>query len=247
MSLPHGYKTATKDNFDYTPRIICIVGGLPKHGKSTFALTAPKKIAYMNFDKASEEDVLMYNASEDILFKNYWPAGHEQQDYMDIWDEFAKDYRTLLRADDIRTIVWDTGTELWNVLRMAFLGKLTKVMPHNYVEVNSEYRRLLDDAQHSKKNLIIPQKLKAEYVEGQTTGNYEISGFSESKYVVQVVTQIKRELTEGGVPYFVLKVVDSSKNLMDCLNVELSSLDDACNFQMLGLTVMPETNEEDWV
>lgn len=245
-TLPAGFKTAESKNFNYTPRLIVIVGGLAKHGKTTFALTGPKKLAYMNFDKASEEDVLQYNESADIIFKNYWPAGHEKQDYFDLWDEFEKDYRTLLHSEDIRTIVWDTGTELWNVMRMAYLGKLAKVLPHNYVEVNSEYRRLLDDAQHSKKNLIITSKLKAEYIEGNKTGNLELSGFSESDYVVQVITQIKRVIDDQGIR-FVLTIMDTSKNLVECIGQELSSVDGMCNFSTLGQIVMPNTSEKDWV
>jgi len=56
-----------------------------------------------------------------------------------------------------RTLIFDTGTEAWELCRMARFGKLAQVMPQHYTEVNSEFRALVKAAYERKDlNVFLP-------------------------------------------------------------------------------------------
>jgi hypothetical protein len=222
------------------PRLIVNLEGREKEGKTHFALTAPKPLAYLNFDKSSAEDVMRKFREQQIFAKNYWPTSTDQASYQVIWEMFRRDYDALLQSD-VRTIVLDTGTEIYNISRMAEFGKLTQVMPHQYARVNSVFRQLFNDAYTTEKNIVIVHKKKKEYIENDWTGKWERSGFSETGFLVQINVECRRDPQP---PYdFVAQVLNCSLN-GDLMGLELRN--GMNSFPTLAQLAIPDSKPEDW-
>jgi hypothetical protein len=81
---------------------------------------------------------------------------------------------------------------------MSSFGKLTKIMPNQYDEVNAIMRSILRAPEENGKNLIVTRKFKEKYVSAKTTnkdgstgtkdswdGTYIPSGYKDTPYLVQ--------------------------------------------------------------
>jgi hypothetical protein len=84
------------------------------------------------------------------------------------------------------TVVMDTASEAHELSRLAAFGKLTQVMAHHYGPVNAEWRELIRLAYDSTMNTVLIHKLKPMYIENVRTKDYEVKGFGETGYLVQV-------------------------------------------------------------
>ena len=143
----------------------------------------------------------------------------------------------------VRTVVMDTASEVWELLRMAAFGKLDHVMPHHYGPVNAEYRGLLRMAYVSDKNLILLHKVKNEYINDKRTGNYERAGFTDTGFMVQVNVRCWRRLNGDKQLVFGMTIDDSRQNA-DVAGMELEG--EMCSFPMLA-SVVTGTDMEKWV
>ena len=97
------------------------------------------------------------------------------------------------KDNGIRTVVADTASEIWELLRLARFGKLSQVMPMHYGPVNAEYKELLRKAANSDKNVILLHRMKSEYVDEKRTGKYERTGFGETGHIVQANLRCYRD------------------------------------------------------
>ena len=100
--------------------------------------------------------------------------------------------------------MWDTSTEAYELARLSRFGKLTQVMPHNYAEVNNEWRELLRTAYDSDMNTVFIHKMKAVWINNTRTKDYEVAGFSEMDYLSQVNLIHYREDVDDGTVFSVL-------------------------------------------
>lgn len=222
--------TAAKDRHS-APRLIMSVAGLEKQGKTHFALTAPGPIAMFSTDIGEEGVVEKFIDEKEIYLMSIDRVDEDAAEQAPTeFERFRKAYKEMLRGKEVRTIVVDTATEIWELLRMARFGRLTQVMPYQYGPVNAEYRALIRDAYNYDKNLILLHKMKAQYINDKRTGEYERAGFSDTGFLVQINSQIYRYSPDDGGD-FVLWVRDCRQN-PDLAGQELEG--PMCNFQMLA-------------
>jgi len=236
-----GFKPADPN---VNPRLIMAVCGLEKQGKSHFTLTAPAPIAIYNLDLGFEGVVNKFTATKQIMECGlHVPRDADQATAM--WDKFEKSYYWALGEPSIRTVVIDTASELWELIRMARFGKLTQVMPYMYGPVNAEFRTILRAAYGSDKNLILSHKMRKVYKGDNWTGAYERAGFGDTGFLVQVNTQIYRDLPDdSGTPAeFHLYIKDCRQN-GDLLGVTLSGA--LCTFPVLASMVLPDVDVDYW-
>ena len=167
-------------------RLIMSITGEQKTGKTHFALTSPGPIALFDLDIGTEGVIHKFAGDKDIFAKKYLfdTVAHAEQEKM--WDQFVKDYQAALSSPQIKTIVIDTMSDVWEFIRLARFGKLTQIMPLRYVEVNSELRKMIRDAFTANKSLILLHKVREEYKNNNATGKMKLSGFSEAPYLVQL-------------------------------------------------------------
>lgn len=177
-----------------TPRLVAAVAAREKQGKTHFSLTAPGPIVTFNADIGLEGVVHKFINDKQILVYDIPMPQIEgknpkrvEEEAGKVWDDLENAFDTALNNPAVRTIVLDTATEVWEVVRLAYFGKLTEIKPHHYSGVNAEFRRFLKKVYNTDKNLILIQKMKAEYVNNNRTGEWEMAGFSDTAFIVQAV------------------------------------------------------------
>jgi hypothetical protein len=173
------------------PRLIAAVAAREKQGKTHFSLTAPAPIALFNVDTGLEGVIHKFVPEKTVLVYNVLKPDPQsknvEKEANRVWNDLSRSFDLVLRNPSIRTIIFDTATEVWELLRLAYFGKITQVMPHHYVGCNSEFKQFLDKAYDTDKNLILVHKMKAEYINNERTGVYEMAGFGDTPYRVQAV------------------------------------------------------------
>lgn len=237
-------------------RLIISIEGEEKTGKDHFAFTAPDPIGVQSVDDGLEGVIEKFVKGEAtvggvaipkkaILVKEYkLPpnlAAEPAFDYAGVWAKFVADYRAMLAAG-VRTVIWDTATEFWELLRMLRFGKLAQVQPHNYGPVNAEYTGLLREAYDAHSNLILLHKTKAEYVNDKATGKKERAGFNNTGFVVQVNLKTFRVDSDEGSEFSV-KVLDCRQNGQ--LNGALYE-GSMCTFPWLAVDVVEGSDLKEW-
>jgi len=154
-----------------------------KSGKTTWALTAPKPIFYLDFDLSFDRAIwrlpythkLIDNISElgpalssgvDIVRKIYpvpikWP-GQASLGNLQLWDNtIVPDFMAIYNEPRVVSIVIDTGTLMWNVDHQAHLERVsvgksrTSLLPVEYARPNADMRALIGAARHMQRNLIM--------------------------------------------------------------------------------------------
>jgi hypothetical protein len=232
--------TDVRDRKKGRPHIISAVDGQEKNGKTHLGLTMPGPIAIINSDTGLEGVVEKFENEKAIVkfdFDHRDANNYKQWEKM--WVDVKKAYRNALRSKDIRSILCDTGTEMWELIRLARFGKLDQVMPHHYGPVNKEFRDLIREAYDSDKNVMFLHKMKQEYVNDKFTGKYERAGMKDMAYLVQV--NMRTFWTEDG---FAVKIIDCRQNAALKGEVITEPLND---FLTIAQMVYPNTEEGEWL
>jgi len=142
-------------------------------GKDSFCLTAPRPIVWFE----SEKDGI-YRARKgvgtdgvfriDISTPPDSGAGHEKEDENwkrachKVFDNMIKAYDQVMKDPNIKTVVIDTETALWDLVRAAQFGRLFQIMQLQFAHVNPMMEQFYSKARLAGKNLIMVQQ--AEYM-----------------------------------------------------------------------------------
>ena len=224
-----------------TKRLIINVTGKEKSGKTNMALSAPGPIVLFDFDYGLEGVVSKFAGLKKVYSSEFRISEIAPGKFESEWNRFVKEFKGALGEKEVKSVVIDTGTELWELIRLCRFGKLTQVMPQHYGPVNAEMRGLIRDAYSSNKNLIILHKMSQVYINNQPTKDYAMSGFKDIPYSVQVNCLTWRE--DGGGPFHV-SVTDCRQN-SEVAGMELEG--DMCNFQTLAQIIFPSSEDGDWI
>jgi hypothetical protein len=225
------------------PRLIASIDGLEKCGKDHFSFTAPGPIAVISIDTGLEGVIQKFQKDKKIYVSDHQLPLTEGMTIEKaaelsrvVWKGIRADYADALATPDIRTIVCDTGTEMWESCRMSWFGKLTEVMPHHYAKPNGEWRNLVRMAFDGDKQVLFLHKLKDEYVGKNRTGEFKRSGMSDMGFLVQMAGRCWKDAAVQAVPdkfHFLIT---------DCRHKpELEGLDfpgEECNFPTVASWVL---------
>ena len=235
----------TKVDDTIIPRLIASISGLDKQGKTHFGLTAPAPIAIFDTDVGNEGVARKFAHKELHTIDVGVPTDEGDEDNgeaKEMWESFRTAYYGALENKHVRSLLIDTGTEIWELLRLASFGKLTQVMPYMYGPVNKEFRKLIRDSYKYDKNVLWIHKMKSKYINDKRTAEYERAGFGDMPFLVQLNAQVWRYGVEDGGE-FVL-TIDNSRHDPDLMGMDLEG--PMCVFQMLASLVMPEVDVEVW-
>jgi len=228
-------------------RLIVSLSGPAKTGKTHFALTAPSPIFFINIDIGTEGVLDKFQAEGkkiyclDVRVPKTTKSEKDRSDiYVPMWGNLKVVFARVYGMGS-GTVIVDTDTEAYELARLAKFGKLTQVMPHNYQEVNNEFREVLRLAFDSPMNTIFIHKVKPKWVNNARTSEFEVSGPSDIEYNVQANLETRRMDTEDGT-VFCVYIKDCRQNpslagtLMQGLPLqsgEARTEDPLCNFEML--------------
>lgn len=109
-----------------------------------------------------------------------------------LWDEFTLLNKEMMAEPSLNPIIWDTSHYAWQMCRLALLGKLDKVMPHDYAKANTPFEALLLHAEEHGKILICIDRMSKEYKMNSKgveawSGNWQRGGYSHMGYVANVI------------------------------------------------------------
>jgi hypothetical protein len=184
------------------------IEGLEGTGKTHLALTGPAPIAYLYGDR-NAEDVLRQAAKQGVAVypqRFIWTfPPTEDLDVIansarPVWTKFVELYHRALNSQ-ARTVVVDTGSFFWELRRAARFGKLLKVPPIMYAEINTQFSNLINSGRDSGRNVVWVHRLQDEWRDaknekGQSvrerTGKYVRQGFKELGYEVQLSIRTER-------------------------------------------------------
>ncbi len=267
-------------------RLIASVQGLQKSGKTRLALTSKKPLGYIAVEIGGEEGVVdqfippdvesfdgiqivkirmddpVYPNREDFKAdkageKDYNEAVSEavQNAAAPALDAFYAAYYASLGS--METTVVDTGSDLWELMRLANFGRLEKIPQLAYGQLNKSMDKLIDDAFSAQGSLILIHHMTEKwenYVDeksgkerGKPSGVFVMSGYKGIPKKVQAVVELWREdLAEaddatGMLVKFNAMIVDSRHSAMSMGQKFGGEFD----FASIGMAVM-QSKRSDW-
>lgn len=236
-------------------RLVMRIGGFEKDGKTHFGLTAPDPIMVMNIDRGLEGVVEKFARVKEIHISKDFRAmpSKTMEDNECRWEAIDATYDEALSDKNIRSILYDTDTESWEIARLAFLGKLAGVKELKYPEINSIFRNVIDKALAHDKNVIFTCRLRKQYIKTGTkskggydesawNGQYEESGFGEFASIVQANLRSKI-IDVDGVNVPTIKIINCRQNMQ--MNGEVFE-GDMATFPWVAANIIEGTTPEDW-
>lgn len=250
--MPKGFDRVSPDIVP-PRRLVMRIGGFEKDGKTHFALTMPPPIALMNIDRGLEGMYEKFAREKELHISRDFRTmlAESMEDNEKRWEAIMSAYKNALEDTHIRSILYDTDTEAWEIVRLAYLGKLVGVRELHYPEVNSIFRKIIDMALASNKNVMFTCRLRKQYIRGKNAegkdtaswnGKYEESGFSEFGSIVQANLRAKI-VNEDGVNIPTIRVINCRQNMQ--MNGEVFEGDEAC-FSWVAAHIVEGTSPEDW-
>lgn len=286
--------TMTADT-EVARRVVIALDGADKCGKTYFALTAPKPLLFLDFDMGTEgvkgidhplvlkSDPFSFRSTEVTFDEDDERKRQEavQKAAQPVYQRFYETYHSALtrpaletpdgRAIKLRTLVIDTGSEAWELMRQVEFGRLTKVMPHHYSQVNAKMRDMVRAALESDVNVIWLHQLDCQWKENlegkaRKTNILERVGFKRMANLVQANLLVYRDV-EGGReikwkwgeedPYiFDTDGRDEGKDLgfrlrfgncrQDPTLVGMELRNDMVDFKAVAQMLQPDSSEDDW-
>ena len=231
----------TRANSTVRRRLILSIEALEGAGKTRFTLTAPGPIAFLNFDYGLEGVIEAFQVRKPIYvapIKLDFAGGKDQVIKAAEAEllKFELNYQTALKQ--ARTIVIDTGSELWELMRMAEFGKLAQVLPHHYAPVNQQMTRLIKLAYEGDANLILTHRLKEQWLNDKRTGAYEFAGMKDIPFLVQAHARMWQD-ADG----YHMRIGKCRQNA-SIMGLELTN--DMISFPTLASFVFPDSDPKDW-
>lgn len=233
-------------------RMVVRIGALDKNGKSTWALTAPPPIAYLDLNNRAEHVLDRFVGRGIYHYKFDTLRASGQDDYRKLWEKYQLDFDDAI-ASDARSLVIDTDNDLWELRRLAQWGRESSV-PDQYGALNKDFRNMYDTLLSTDKNLVVVSEKRKKYITkqvktktgfreaGEWDGAYEFGGWSGTGFKVQLNTEIEYRLKER---QFVLTVVNCG--LINPFIAGDQYVGALCNFPFLAADVFPGTDiVEDW-
>lgn len=217
---------ARKLTADPVRRVVWLVAGPAKTGKSFLAFDSPGPQGYINIDKGEEGTIEPFLETKDIygvdirLTRDMIANANVEITKLKcepllVAALTAFDEMVLGDAGKgLRSVIVDTWTEFFQLGCFARIGKDKQIMPVERTKVNGIYSSLIHNALYGKRNVILLAKTS------EWEGVTKIAGYNQSDGLVQTVIwtdkTFKRVKDENGKlvqrRVYTYKVTDCRQN-----------------------------------
>jgi len=223
-------------------------------GKTELALTAPAPLAFIDMDTGVRGVIEKWAKKKEIIYRKFnYKDSTKLEEWNRMWGEAKEAFISALEHKDIRSVVWDTATEAYELVKMARWGKINKVImdggtavPYPYGPVNEEFRDLLRKALHTNKVVILVHRTQDEYIDKKATGERIRSGYKDMDFVTEVGLRTWKRVTKGdeGVTSTYGFTVTKCRLNRDIFGMDFE--EPMSTIPFLASQIFPETNIEDW-
>jgi hypothetical protein len=197
----------TEDLDDEADRLIGIVHGKPKTGKTRFALTAPGPVAYLTNDRSYLSTVkyakecgkeihvskFFFEPPDRTRAKDKNYVNRVKSEAEPLYQRFKEAFFSAHYSKKIRSIIIDNGTTTNHLCMSALYGKTSKIMPRDRGSYNDEMRKLYQFSHDFDKNVIWIHRPKEEWKDDKPTGVMLPEGWKDAPFEVQVVVETLRK------------------------------------------------------
>lgn len=249
------------------PRLMVSIAAPEKSGKTSFGCTGPGDIAFICCDSRTREGINSWRkrnpdeaAKKKIYMKEFVTAKDYVYDNTNI-DTVKKEVQSIkdaiagiIQNQSVRTVIIDTETELWELFRLARLGKLDKVPQYMYGSLNREYVTMMRSLNTDREGLnsMLISKVKKQWVEGadgksRQTGKMEPARMDQIQFEAAVIGETYKRLERSTNEWvFGFRALDSGENQAEVCHPDLPFEGDDCNFRALAVRCFPDTDYEYW-
>jgi len=187
------------------PNILASVAGDPKVGKTHFAMTFPEPIALFSLDMGAEYVRKTRFPDKDIdIFEFPMPLADtltlKTGDFSKMWGELRqKIYDAIAwKNKKYKTIVVDTGSALWEVIRYAYNEEEGRAIgeggrARTYGEPNARAYGIIQQAKIAGVNYVVLHYLKDRWEKDENTGMKELDGWRRTEGMVDVVLKMQKK------------------------------------------------------
>jgi hypothetical protein len=209
-------------------RLIMLLHGAPKAGKTHFALSAPAPVLLFDFDKGTEGVIENFDKKEvyRAAYDFARPTMKKERggaEYLDkirmnctpVWEKFVEDW-TLALKSDARTLVIDTATAAFTLGKLSYIGWSQKVERNEDKfgqmsgALGAAFGGLITQAYDADKHLILLARERAVWEDGKPVpGEFESLGWPQLPYEVQVVARISKAAQADGKLLRRITIVES--------------------------------------
>lgn len=219
-------------------------------GRTTLALTAPGPIALLHAAEKIDGIVQPFAREKEIKVHNF--GGTLRGKPEEIAAQAQRNLAGFLAAWDdayswARTIVIDTHTEIWELLRLARFGTLTPrgSIAAMYGPLNNDFRSIFKRFREQDLNggggvnVVAVGQIRERYRNDKPTGKMEPAGQKEIPYYADITVRTDRT-KKGGFKATIEKGWYNS--MAEGLDLE----DDLMTFPMV-MALITETDESEWL
>ena len=194
-------------------RVIASVAAIEKEGKTHFSLTGPEPIIYFDIDAGAEGVIEAHSAAGKEILVYRLRVVHEESQAL--WEKQWEDLKDKLVAAwgmSRGTVIIDTFSEVYELVRLVKFGKLSQVSSYSYDKTNKEIRELIRMAYESSMNTIFVHKMRPVYINDKRTADYEPKGWGDMPYNMQANLFPFSIMEEDGKLLFKVRVKDCRLN-----------------------------------
>lgn len=238
------YVPAYEDIVEAPRRIVAATAGLQKRGKTRFAFTLPKPIAYLQLDANYEHALAQARkqyGKDAVRHIRYFadPRSDIKAANQAVFERLIKDFDYCVQ--NFNGVIVDTASELMDVRKLAEYGRNTQIPQIYYGSIYADFRWMVKHALDHNANVLFLHRLKDEWSNGDRTGNYVMEGWRGVQFETQVYLEHERN-AEG---VFTTNIVECAQDAL-LMGQTLSSEDDDNDFASLATRIYPDTDREDW-
>lgn len=148
----------------------------------------------------------------------------------------------MLDQKNIKSIMLDGGSELFDDVLCAEFGRSQRIMPRDRGPCNKEMREFLSIM--ASKHLIITHQAKEIWANDKPTGKYDWAGYPHIGYNVNVLIEQYRDNKTGEFRASVV-MCQANPSLHGSDGKDILT-DEALTFSNLAMMVYPESEIEEW-